>query len=122
MVTRAESAIRRVEAYLSQMGFVPMTEAARMAGIPLATLSDAIRAGSIPAVKFGKYRLVRVEGVRQHFARQTANGDDWNEQEMLVARGLLVEARQPGQYVFTPPKRALVTGQPVSRSIVEERR
>jgi len=122
LIARAETAIRRVDARLRQMGLVTMTEAAKATGIPLATLSDAIRAGAIPSVKYGKWRLVRVEAVRQYFEREDEVGDDLGEQQLLTARGLLVEIRPPGKHVFSPVKRATVAGEPVSQSIIQERR
>lgn len=121
VMLRAAAAIKQVDAQLREMGLVTLTEAAKTAGVPLATASDAVRKQAIPSVKFGNQRLVRVEAIRQYFAVDS-NDDDAAEQQLLKDRGILIEMRPQGRHEFKPVKRAIVAGKPVSHSIIEDRR
>ena len=122
VMLRAAAAIKQVDAQLREMGLVTLTEAAKTAGVPLATASDAVRKQAIPSVKFGNQRLVRVEAIRQYFAVDSSNDDDAAEQQLLKDRGILIEMRPQGRHEFKPVKRAIVAGKPVSQSIIEDRR
>ena len=119
---RATIAIQQVDAQLREMGLVTLTEAAKTTGIPLATVSDAVRKQTIPSVKYGNQRLVRVEAIRQHFVIDDTGSDDQMEQQLLKDRGLLMEIRPPGAHEFRPIRRAAVSGKPVSQTIIGERR
>lgn len=121
-MTRAEEAIKQIDSQLRDMGLVTLTDAAKTTGIPLATVSDAVRKQKIPSVKFGNLRLVRVEAIRQYFADDGDDSADVREQQLLKDRGLLVEMRPQGRHEFKVLKRVAVAGQPVSQTIIEERR
>lgn len=123
LMLRAEAAIKQIDTQLRDMGLVTLTDAAKTAGMPLATVSDAVRKQKIPSVKYGNQRLVRVEAIRQYFTNDNAGDtDDLREQQLLKDRGLLLEMRSHGKHEFKPLKRATVAGVPVSQTIIEERR
>lgn len=121
MVAQAAELIQQTHAQLRDLGLVTLTEAAKATGIPLATLSDAIRKHAIPSVKYGNQRLVRVAAVRQQFGLDEA-GLDEADQKRLHESGLLMELRPSHAHIFKPIKRAIVSGKPLSQSIIEERR
>lgn len=121
MVAQAAEFIQQTDARLRELGLVTLTEAAKTAGIPIATLSDAVRKQAIPSVKYGNQRLIRVAAVRQYFDLDEASLDE-TAQKRLLECGLLMEIRSPNAHAFRPLKRAVVMGQPVSQTIVEDRR
>ena len=53
---------------------VAVAEAARRAGVSRSLLYEAIGAGSLPSVKIGKRRLVRVEALRRWLASLETRG------------------------------------------------
>jgi hypothetical protein len=61
--------VQRVNKLLKELGpFVSLAEASQITGVPLATLSEAVRDGLIPAVRVQSQRwLVRVSAVLNHF-------------------------------------------------------
>ncbi len=124
LMLQAEAAIKQIDTQLRGMGLVTLTDAAKTAGMPLATVSDAVRKQKIPSVKYGNQRLVRVEAIRQYFGDDAeADGkDDLRERQLLKDRGLLLEMRPQSRHEFKALKRAVVAGKPVSQTIIEERR
>ncbi|MCX6050218.1 MAG: helix-turn-helix domain-containing protein [Chloroflexi bacterium] len=115
------SIVQSVEQFLKEQGpFVSLAEAARLTGVPLPTLSDAVRHGRVPAVQVQPRRwLVRVSAVRSYF-----NSDEDNPhlalQQRLMAEGLLTEIKL--EQHFEPFEPVPFKGRPVSEILIEERR
>ena len=113
--------VHSVEQFLKACGpFVSLAEAARQTGVPLPTLSDAVRHGRVPAVQVQPRRwLVRVSAVRSYFA-QAATPPDLALQQRLLEEGLLTEIKLVQQ--FEPFEPLPFKGKPASEILLEARR
>ncbi|RIK38344.1 MAG: hypothetical protein DCC55_21430 [Chloroflexi bacterium] len=97
-----------------------LAEAARLTGVPLPTLSDAVRHGRVPAVQVQPRRwLVRIEAVQSYFQSKEAN-PHLALQQKLIAEGLLNEIRL--EQHFEPFEPLASKGKPASERLIEERR
>jgi hypothetical protein len=117
LVTRAQEALTRLGP------FVSLASAARETGIPLPTLSDAVRNGRIPALKVQNRRwLVRLAAVRLYFGRAQPASPDEAEQR-LVSRGVasLPSSRSLDPRAYRARRLARVKGKAVSQTISEDR-
>jgi excisionase family DNA binding protein len=112
--------VRRVNKLLEELGpFVSLAEASRRTGVPLATLSEAVRDGRIPAVQVQSRRwLVRVSAVLNHFGLEEPPDLEW--QKKLLAEGLLSKIKYRNQ--FEPFEPIPTKGKLASEIIIEERR
>ena len=100
--------VHAVENFLKQQGpFVSLAEAARLTGVPLPTLSDAVRHGRVPAA------------VRSYFA-QSALPPDLALQQRLLEQGLITEIKR--EQHFEPFEPLSFKGKPASEILIEERR
>ncbi len=115
------SIVHSVEQFLKERGpFVSLAEAARITGVPLPTLSDAVRHGRVPAVQVQPRRwLVRVSAVRSYFAQATIP-PDLALQQRLLELGLITEIKL--EQNFEPFEPLTFTGRPASEILIEERR
>jgi excisionase family DNA binding protein len=113
--------VQLVEQVFRESGpFVSLAEAARITGVPLATLADAVRNGRIPALRVQPRRwLVRISAVRTYFEQGNVPPDLALQQRLLVA-GLLDEIKV--QQKFEPFTPIPFTGQLASERLIEERR
>lgn len=113
--------VHNVEQFLKECGpFVSLAEAARLTGVPLPTLSDAVRHGRVPAVQVQPRRwLVRVSAVRSYFNTNEVN-PHLALQQRLMAEGLLDEIKL--EQHFQPFEPLPVKGRPTSEILIEERR
>ena len=113
--------VHAVENFLKEQGpFVSLAEAARLTGVPLPTLSDAVRHGRVPAVQVQPRRwLVRVSAVRSYFA-QSAPPPDLALQQRLLEQGLITEIKREQR--FEPFEPLSFKGKPASEILIEERR
>jgi excisionase family DNA binding protein len=115
-----QEVVERVKKLLKELGpFVSLAEASRMTGVPLATLSEAVREGRIPAVQVQSRRwLVRVSAVLKHFGLEEP--PDLEFQKQLLAEGLLSEIKY--SYRFDHFEPMPIEGRPLSEILIEERR
>lgn len=113
--------VHAVENFLKEQGpFVSLAEAARRTGVPLPTLSDAVRHGRVPAVQVQPRRwLVRVSAVRSYFNNNEEN-PHLALQQRLMAEGLLNEIKLEQR--FEPFEPLPFKGKPASEILIEERR
>ena len=113
--------VHNVEEFLKECGpFVSLAEAARLTGVPLPTLSDAVRHGRVPAVQVQPRRwLVRVSAVRSYFT-QAVTPPDLSLQQRLLDQGLLTEIKL--EQHFEPFEPLPFKGKPASEILLEERR
>jgi hypothetical protein len=113
--------VHTVEQFLKEQGpFVSLAEAARLTGVPLPSLSDAVRHGRVPAVQVQPRRwLVRVSAVRSYFTNNTIN-PHLALQQRLMAEGLLDQVKLEQHFdQFEPfPSK----GKAASETLIEERR
>lgn len=112
--------VQRVNKLLEELGpFVSLAEASRLTGVPLATLSEAVRDGRIPAVQVQSRRwLVRVSAVLNHFGLEEPPDLEWQKQ--LLAEGLLSEIKYRNK--LEPFEPIPIKGRPASEILIEERR
>jgi excisionase family DNA binding protein len=118
---REREIVRNVEQVIKDAGpFVSLAEAARITGVPLPTLADAVRNGRVPALRVQSQRwLVRVSAVRSYFAHTEIN-PHLELQRQLIAEGLLDDVRLEQR--FEPFEPIPVKGRPASEILIEERR
>ena len=64
--------VKQIEDLMSRLGpFVTLADASRMTKVPLATLSEAVRLGRLPALRVQPRRwLIRISAVEAYFNRQ----------------------------------------------------
>lgn len=111
---------RLIDEVLAELGpFVSLAEASRKTGVPLQTISEAAKAGRLPALKVLGRSWVRVSAVQTYAERLD---DDPYEllRRQLVEDGLLADAK---------PRRRLRDFQPLpyhgksaSEQVIEDRR
>ena len=113
---------RLIDEVLTELGpFVSLAEASRKTGVALQTISEAVKAGRLPALKILGRSWVRVRAVRAYAEKSRVDDDpDLKLQRRLVELGLLSELQ---------PKRVLrdfqplpYTGKSASELLIEERR
>lgn len=113
--------VKKVEQFLAECGpFVSLAEAARQCGVPLPTLSEAVRSGRVPALRVQPRRwLVRVIAVRNYFHDDAPNPHQALQQS-LVEAGLLRAIKTEQHFSEFEP--VTVKGKPTSEILIEERR
>ncbi len=113
--------VHQVEKILHAAGpFVSLTEASRVTGVNLPTLSEAIRKGKVPALQLQPRRwLVRESAVRSYFNRELKN-PHLTVQQRLIDAGLLSEMKLNQKFEKFEP--LTFEGKPASEILIEERR
>lgn len=116
-----QAIVQKVEQSLKECGpFVSLAEAARQAGVPLPTLSEAVRTGRVPALRVQPRRwLVRIAAVRSYFNYSTQNPHQVLQQRLIEA-GLLHTTKLDQHFSEFEP--IPVKGKPTSEILLEERR
>jgi hypothetical protein len=117
----ARKAQRLIEEVLSELGpFASLAAASRQTGVALQTLSEAVKAGRLPALKVLGRSWVRIAAVRAYMDRSKVEDPYELLRRRLVEDGLLADAR---------PRRRLRDFQPLpyqgksaSELLIEERR
>jgi excisionase family DNA binding protein len=108
---------------LTVNGFVPLAEAARVTGIPLSTLADAVRSGRLPAVRVQPRRwLVRISAVRLAISPKKVAHENEIERQ-LAQHGIVADrSHAPAPKRLPPITPVELPGKPVSEIVLEERR
>lgn len=111
---------RLIDEVLTELGpFVSLAEASRKTGVALQTISEAAKAGRLPALKILGRSWVRVSAVRA-YSDKTKNEEPYIQlQRQLIEDGLLSEIR-PKLVLrdFTPLP---YTGKSASEQVIEDR-
>jgi excisionase family DNA binding protein len=117
--------VRRVERLMADLGpFISLAEAAKMTGVPLQTLSEAVRKKRVPALRVQSRRwLVRPIAVQLYFGMKRER-DDIREklQQLLVDEGYLAATRPPKSRILSPFRPLVISGKPASKTLLEDRR
>jgi len=112
---------RLIEEVLSELGpFVSLAEASRKTGVPLQTLSEAAKAGRLPALKILGRSWVRVSAVRAYADRAQDEAPHIKIQRRLLEAGLLEEIKP--KLVLRDFQPLPFTGKSASELLIEERR
>lgn len=122
-ITRA----RRLQTAVDTGGFVPLSVAARATGVPLTTLTSAVKSNRVPAVRVQPGRwVVRIEAVKLVLGiRNTTRPKPTQDQldRVMADAGLLIMPE--GGYPSLTPFAAIDfddSGPTLSQLIQEERR
>jgi excisionase family DNA binding protein len=110
---------RLIDEVLAEFGpFVSLAEASRKTGVPLQTISEAAKAGRLPALKVLGRSWVRVSAVRAYAEK----ADDPYEalRRQLVEDGVLADAKPRRQLRDFQP--VPYTGKSGSEIVIEDRR
>lgn len=111
---------RLIDEVLTEFGpFVSLAESSRKTGVPLQTISEAVKAGRLPALKVLGRSWVRITAVQAYLEKAQDDPHDLLRRQ-LVEDGVLADAR---------PRRRLrdfqpmpYTGKSASELLIEERR
>jgi hypothetical protein len=118
--------IEHIEDLLQQKGpFLSLSQAARKTGVPLQTLSSAVHSGRLVALTMPDNRkYVPLQAVLDYLEQRKEADDSLVWQRKLLAKGLISEvkprvSRAAVQEKFVPLE---IKGEPVSETIIRERR
>ncbi len=113
---------RLIDEVLAEFGpFVSLAEASRKTGVPLQTISEAAKAGRLPALKVLGRSWVRVSAVKAYTEKAQDDEPPYLAlQRQLVEDGVLSEIRPKLKLRDFQPQP--YTGKSGSEIIIEERR
>jgi len=101
--------------------YLSLKQASDQVGIPLSTLSDAVRSKRVPALVMPDKRHYVRRSVIQAYARQSMDVLEHQLQAALVEAGLLTTIKAKSKSPLMPFNPVKVAGKPVSETLLDDR-